>query len=104
MDPTCGTPGRIDVILGSELLNDIMRQGWRDGPHLLPGKLSLRGYCSVAQGGGPAKQSITVHHATVTPNPDILRRFWEIEETPGKNNTWTPQEQAVMTHFQQNHI
>ena len=35
-DPTFGTPGRIDIILGAELFTDIMRHGRQYGPRGSP--------------------------------------------------------------------
>ena len=35
-DPTFGSPGKIDIILGAELFNDVMRHGRRYGPRGSP--------------------------------------------------------------------
>jgi hypothetical protein len=70
-DPTSGMPGGIDIILGSEVLNDVMQQGRRCEPQGSPVAWEPEfGWVlsGTVQGAAPAKQSDTVHHATVSPN------------------------------------
>ena len=105
-DPTCGMPGCIDIIFGAEMLCDVMRQGRRCGAQGSPTAWETEfGWVlsGAVQDGIATSRSVTVHHATISPNLDILRRFWEIEEAPRKVDLMTPQERAVVEHFHQTH-
>ena len=47
--------------------------------------------------------SATSHHVATLSGDDLLRKFWEIEECPGKASNHSPEESAVVKHFHDNH-
>lgn len=98
-DPTFTQPGKIDVILGNEHFQDVMRQGRRDGPPGSPTAWETE-FGWVIGGAVKEKQSaetmVTVHHATAESSVDVISKFWELEEVPGKKEILTAEERTVV--------
>ena len=46
---------------------------------------------------------IAAHHVSVTSGDDLLRKFWEIEETPNTSSNLSPEERSVVQHFNKTH-
>ena len=64
-DPTCGMPGRIDIMFGAEMLCDVMRQGRRCGAQGSPTAWETEfGWVlsGAVQDGVATSRSVTVHH------------------------------------------
>ena len=76
-DPDFGRPGRIDMF------------DW-----VLAGKTNS--HTSVCL-------SIATHHVSVTSADDLLRKFWEIEESPKGPSNLSPDERLVVQHFKDTH-
>ena len=47
--------------------------------------------------------SLTSFHVTTFAGDDMLRRFWEIEESPLKHSSLSPEERSVVQHFKDHH-
>ena len=105
-DPHYGKPGKIDLLLGGEMLSEIILPGWRIGePHTPAGMLTkfgwvLTGRTSIAPLTAP---KATVNHVVTPALKDTLRMFWEIEEVPHAEPSQTPEEKHVVKHFVENH-
>ena len=104
-DPDFGCPGRIDVLLGVEVFTVALLHGRRVGPPGTPVAFETVFGWVLA---GAADQStpgaiVTSHHSSVTAGDDLLRRFWEIEETMKPDSSFSPEEMSVVQHFEKNH-
>ena len=69
--------------------------------HLLPFRHSLVG--SLLEEPTHAPHSVTSNHVAVSSNEDILRKFWEVEESPTDNLEMSPKDRVVVKHFQDTH-
>ena len=105
-DPDFGCPGRIDMLLGVDIYADALLQGRRKGPPGTPVAFETKFGWVLA---GKIDQSPTLQnkvpsfHITVASGDDILRKFWEIEESPKSQSDLSPQERTVVQHFKENH-
>ena len=105
-DPEFGTPGRIDVLLGIDIFVEALRHGRRKGPPGSPIALeTMFGWvlCGNAE-SDIVQSSVATHHALVESGDDILRKFWEIEESPTKISNLSMEERTVLRHFESNHF
>ena len=104
-DPTFGTPGRIDLLLGVETFVEVLGHGRRIGAPGTPTAFEtqfgwvLAGNTNVQT---PVHHVVTHHVASLT-GDDLIRRFWETEESPGSICSLTLEERNVMDHFKKNH-
>ena len=99
-DPGFGHPGKIDIILGVEVL----LQGRRIGPPHSPIAFETK-FSWVLAGRTESCSStshVAAHHALMS-GDDLLHKFWEIEECPAGNPILSPEERSVVLHFQNNH-
>ena len=106
-DPGFGQPGRIDMLLGVDVFLDVLRHGRRSGPPESPTALETEFGWVLCGGAGPASSSsahacVTTFHSTVNSGDDILRQFWEIEETPTDHSTLSIEERTVVRQFESN--
>ena len=104
-DPNFGRPGRIDVLLGVDIYADALLQGRRSGPPGTPTAFETTfGWVLVGKTDTPVPPHIcaTSHHVAVASGDELLRKFWEIEESPNDTNL-SPEERAVVQHFEKNH-
>ena len=103
VDPAFGQPGRIDILLGVNVFMHILRHGRRTGPTGSPVALEtdfgwvLSG--GDAQSSGQVNLLATAFHTSVICNDDILRRFWEIEESVA-TPVYSQDERTVLHHFE----
>ena len=108
-DPGFGQPGRIDVLLGVDVFIDILRQGRRTGPPGSPTAFEtefgwvLCGNAGCTAPNAQANVHITAFHATTVSGDDVLRRFWEIEESPTDRLPLSVEERTVVRNFESNH-
>ena len=108
-DPQFGIPGRIDMLLGIEVFASVLRQGRRSGTANSPIAFETDFGWVLA---GTASPSV-VSHATIVTNHvsvngsndtnDILRKFWEIEESSSVDGPLTAEEKIVANHFERSH-
>ena len=102
-DPEFGTPAKIDLVLGTDVYNNVIRHGRRSGP---PGSPTAH---RTAFGWVLAG---TVHASGLTRNVDTcclssvssdeaLRAFWEIENCKFTEPALSLEERAVVNHFEE---
>ena len=103
-EPEFGKPGKIDLLLGVETFVDIVRHGRRRGHHGSPTAIETS-FGWVLAGNTNIQDTDTVppHHVAVLTGDDLLRQFWELEERFVAHSTLTPQERAVINHFDVHH-
>ena len=87
-DPGFGQPGRIDILLGADIFVDVLLQGRRTRPSGSPVAIEtefgwvLSGSTDKSTSMDQVNLQAITFHTSVTSGDDILRRFWEIEESP----------------------
>ncbi len=105
-DPDFGRPGKIDLLLGIDIYADVLLHGRRNGAPGSPTAFETR-FGWVLAGKTTTSSSLSrtaaTHHITVASGDDILRQFWEIDETPRDGCNLSPQERSVMRHFSETH-
>ncbi|XP_022835494.1 uncharacterized protein LOC111362949 [Spodoptera litura] len=94
-DPEYFTPNKIDVLLGAEVYSEVIQQGVKKNINgtLLAQETTLGWILSGAFDVDQEINShskITVMHTSV--QDDELRKFWELEETPGTKRMLTQEE------------
>ena len=103
-DPGFGQPGRIDLLLGVDVFIDVLRHGRRSGPPDAPTALETEFGWVLCGSSGPISSlsthtCVTTFHSSVASEDDILRQFWEIEESPVEHTALSTEEQTVVQHF-----
>ena len=103
-DPDFGTPGAIDLLLGTEIFGQVVLHGRRFGPHGSPMALKTHfGWVlSGAINSERQQRSETCCIATESTN-DLLRRFWEIEDPTLQQPVLSAEEKMVVRHFKESH-
>ena len=104
-DPDFGRPGRIDLLLGVDIFIEALLHGRRAGSTGTPVAFETVFGWVLA---GPTDQlspenCIATHHALVATGDDLLRKFWEIEESTKHESNLSPEEKFVVQHFDENH-
>ncbi|XP_036322221.1 uncharacterized protein LOC118736239 [Rhagoletis pomonella] len=85
-DPTFGSPGRVDLLLGAEVLKNLFLEGLIRGSAEQPCALNTRlGWVVFGPAHGSSPQSVQLtSHAVKRVNEQrldkLLRSFWELEE------------------------
>ncbi len=105
-DPSFGDPQCVDVLLGIDIFVDILRQGRRTGPIGSPVAIETEfGWvlCGGSDSSDGVNLHVTSHHAATMRCDDLLRKFWEVEESPSDPPTLTLEERFVLQHFEMNH-
>ena len=105
-DPDFGRPGRIDMLLGIDVHTDVLLQGRRSGPPGSPIAFeTMFGWVLAGRTNSHTSVclSIATHHVSVTSTDDLLRKFWEIEESPKGPSNLSPDERFVVQHFKDTH-
>ena len=108
-DPGFGQPGRIDILLGVDVFVDVLRHGRWMAPPGSPTALEtefgwvLCGSAGSTNSSTQANLHITTFHTSVASGDDILRKFWEIEESPSHHSSLSMEERTVIRHFESNH-
>ena len=98
-DPTFGLPGRVDILLGVDVVSNVLLQGRRFGPSDSPVAFETLFGWVLAGRTGPQEIS---HEAVVT-GDDLLRKFWEIEKSEISNTVLSLEEKLVLQHYKSNH-
>ena len=108
-DPSFGQPGRIDLLLGVDVFVDILRDGQRKGPPGSPTAFETDFGWVLGGSTGPLGISahtnfhISTFHTTTLSGDDVLKRFWEVEESPSDQACLSAEEHAVIHHFDSSH-
>ena len=108
-DPGFAQPGRIDILLGADVYVDVLRHGRRNGPPGSPTAFEtdlgwvLCGSTGSNSHSTQANIHVTAFHTSIISNDDVLRKFWELEETPSGQSCQSAEERAVVRHFESNH-
>ena len=108
-DPDFGVPGRIDVLLGVDVSTQALLSGRRKGCRGSPVAMeTIFGWVLCGDVTQPPHSNcpqVTTCHTIVGSEDDILRKFWEIEETPSKlGTTLSIEERAVIDHYKTSHV
>jgi hypothetical protein len=59
--------------------------------------------CGCSTSSGNVNLYVTSHHASTMCSDDLLRKFWEVKESPSDPPALTPEERSVLQHFETNH-
>ena len=107
-DPEFGVPGRIDVLLGVDVFSQVLLNGRRKGCRGSPAAMeTIFGWVLCGDiSPGSNSQRVTAYHSTIgSSDDDIIRKFWEIEETPNKlESSLSIEERSVVNHYKTSHI
>ena len=104
-DPGFGQPGRIDLLLGIDVFVAVLLHGRRSGPPGTPVAFEtclgwvLAGSTELSS----CTKQIATCHASCLTGDDILRRFWEIEDSPLSETNLSPEERCAIQHFKTSH-
>ena len=109
-DPRFDTPGRIDIILGIDVWDQIELPGKILGvPSQPSAKNTIFGWAIYGKcldnANSIAVHHISVNHLSVVPScNELLQRFWDSEEIRAVSQTHSSEEQAVLDHYKDNHL
>ena len=82
-DPSFGTPGTIDLLLGVDIFVAALLNGRRHSPPGLPTALeTMFGWVLAGNAASLSSINLVSHHATLLSSDDLIRKFWEVEEAP----------------------
>ena len=104
-DPDFGCPSRIDLLLGVDVFVDVLLTGRRFGQPGTPTAFEthLGWVLAGSVEGGTTADRLVSYHISLSSSDDILRRFWEIEDSPLSAVSLSPDERSVVQHFEDNH-
>ena len=106
-DPSFGQPGRVDMLLGADIFVDVLRDGRRKGPDDAPTAFETDFGWVICGSTGSPSVSTPVHvasfYTSVESPDDILKKFWELEESPTDDSSMSVKERLVLRHFECNH-
>ena len=104
-NPNFGTTGKLDVLLGVDVVSSTLLNGQRHDP---PGSLSSFetsfGWVLAGTGGhGHLPTQLGSYHTSVLSGHDLLHKFWEVEELNAIHSVMNSEEQFVVDHFNLHH-
>lgn len=104
-DPAFYQPSEIDILIGADVFWDIIgtqqiKLG-QDKPTLQDSKL---GWLVSGPVGKATSKNKVMCNFTQLDIHESLKRFWEVEELPTKDNTFSVEEQSCETHFTNNTV
>ena len=103
-DPNFGKPGRVDLLLGVDVFASVLRQGRRCGPPCSPTAFETEfGWVLAGNTTEIAGGDIVAHHVAVTNCDDLLRKFWELEDSRSDDGPLSSEEKLVARHFDESH-
>ena len=106
-DHTFHLPGRVDLLLGCDIIPEIMLHVHVSGPKdTLMAMNTIFGWAVLGKYSPKgSNQSInTISPAGADPLEPLLTHFWEVEETSSESPALTPDEEAVQKHFEATHL
>ena len=103
-DPAFAEPQCVDILVGVDVFVDILRYSRQTGLAGSPVAVETE-FGRVVCGGsttssGDINLHVASHHASTVCSDDILRKFWEIEESPANSPAVTFEERSVVQHFE----
>ena len=103
-DPNFGQPGRIDILMGLDIISRISLQCLIVSPSKdLSANETIFGWVTSGYCESPS-QAVTAHICcraeTSSKTDELVRAFWESEEPPTHANNISSDEQLAITHFQ----
>ena len=103
-DPDFGEPEKVDLLLGVKTFVNIIRHGRRRERRGSPTATeTCFGWVLAGSTNIPGAAPLPSHHVSALAGDDLLRQFWEVEEKPVAHSTLTPEEHAVLNHFDAHH-
>ena len=110
-DPEFDQPGRIDMLLGEDVLADILLTGGPKGTVALTESVfggAIRGpyVPDKLDSPQPAAVHLVICDSVVQPDRDTtaaLTSFWEAEEPSKPSSTFSPEENKVQLHYLKTH-
>ncbi len=109
-DPHFDKPGRIDLLVGCNILRDILDSEIRRGDKLQPiARKTTFGWVIMGRYSPDERKEVkeiamaTCHTDTPPSLDDLLKRFWETEEISKFSPCYTPEEKQVLKHYETNH-
>ena len=93
-DPDFGQSGKVYLLLGMEVLSEVVHQSLWCG---LPGSPSVLetdfGWILAGETTTYVSNlSIVTHHTAVDTGDGLLQKFWEVEEQPTEHSSLSPEE------------
>ena len=105
------SPGRIDILLGQDIWQDLFLPGETRGPPGTPSAWkTVFGWVimgNYSTDGSALTKPASVHAITASADQDsddLLAKFWELEEPPQSQQILTPEEKRVEEHFDATHV
>ena len=100
-DPTFAHPGEVDIIIGADIIEQVMDNHKRAISNELFARKTVFGW--VLCGKVPMRliNHSNVFHVSHITLDEQLKKFWELEEVP-KIKHWSKEEEMCEQHFQQN--
>ena len=104
-DPDFGRPGKIDLLLGVDIFTGALLHGRRVGVAGSPVAFeTVFGWVLAGPTTSPTSEPVIAsHHALAANTDDLLQRFWEVEQEAKPELNLSPEERAVVKHFEDNH-
>ena len=103
-DPDFGTPGAIDLLLGTEIFGQVVLHGRRFGPRGSPTALKTHfGWVLGGAVNSKQRQDSQTCCLTTASTDDLLRRFWEVEDPALQQPLLSTEEKMVIRHFEDAH-
>ena len=104
-DPDFGNPCKVDLLLGIDVVVNVLRHGRRHGPPGTPAAFeTLFGWVLAGSVDSLCPSvEVTTCHVSCASSDEILRKFWEVEEGPLSETSLTPEERVAVQHFKCNH-
>jgi len=102
-DPSFGSPGRIDLLLGQDILSRVIKPGLLNSPTSdLFALNTFFGFVIGRKCSSPA-QAAKVHVCCIASwdacSNTLLKAFWESEEAPSDVKHMSPEDQSAMDQF-----
>ncbi|XP_063616099.1 uncharacterized protein LOC134789421 [Cydia splendana] len=104
-DPTCHTPGHIDLLLGVEVWSEVIKPGVINGPSGTPvAQDSHLGWivCGNVRTEHTATKNIVSMNLNVDLN-NMLKKFWELETIEEESTTLTSEEKKAEDIYEKTH-
>lgn len=101
-DPTFDTPGKIDLLLSTRVVGDILLDGLVKGPPGSPvAQKTKLGWILSGEIPSSALSRSVCYHTVVqsTDVNDLLRKFWELESEPSVRNVILTEEEQKCEDF-----
>ena len=103
-DPGFGCPGKLDMLLGIDIFVEAILHGRRIGPTGTP--MAFETHFGWVLAGSTESCSpvseITACHISCATGDDLLKKFWETEESPLSEPALNPEERSAIQHFKAN--